>query len=142
MSEATRGGMWPWLGALTQAAGRGEAAEADTPEGLAAALEALFAEEAQALRSAAFDRLEGLAAEKTRLAEGLAAAVPALPAAQARHLQGLAQRNAALLEAAGLGLKAAAERIGRITAPPPPLQTYDDAGRRMTMTAPGSGHRV
>lgn len=139
MAEGTqRGGLWPWLGGLGGLAGAAEAPE--LPD-LAEALEALFAEEAQALRSAAFDRLEGLAAEKTRLAEGLAAGPP-LPPAQARHLQGLAQRNAALLEAAGLGLKAAAERIGRITAPPPPLQTYDDAGRRMTMTAPGSGHRV
>lgn len=105
-------------------------------EDLAVALADLLAEEAEALRSAAFDRLEPLAAAKLQLSQALAAASP-LPAETVRGLQARAMRNAALLEGTRAGLRAAGDRLAALTAPPPALQTYDGSGRRAVLSAPG-----
>jgi hypothetical protein len=100
---------------------------------LAAALHSVFDREAEALRAADFERLSDILSEKEALSEALAAAPP--PVDVARQLQARAVRNAALLEAARSGLMDGAARIDALRRPVPPLQTYDDRGRREVMPA-------
>ncbi|MGY6634047.1 MAG: hypothetical protein ACXIU8_09905 [Alkalilacustris sp.] len=109
-------------------------AEADPEEDLVTTLSALLAREAEILRTAEFDALPELLAEKEalagRLAERLGQAPTLGDAETLRHLQAAAQRNAVLLEAARAGLKSAGDQVRSLMTPPQPLQTYDGTGRR------------
>lgn len=114
---------------------------------LADTLDALLEREARILRSADFDALPPLAAEKEDLAARLAGHTADAPLADAdtlRRLQARAQRNAVLLEAARAGLRAAGDEVRALMTPPPPLQTYDGAGRRARIAPapPGTERRA
>ena len=108
----------------------------DEGEALVEALEILLEREARVLRAADFAALPELLVEKERLAAALGEAPSPADAGTIRRLQASAQRNAMLLAAAGEGLRSAAEGIRALTAPTPPLHTYDGAGRRAPI-APG-----
>lgn len=103
---------------------------------VAAALHAVFEREAAALRNGDFDGLVPILADKERLAEALAAA--SVAPETARRLQAQAVRNGTLLEAARAGLQDGARRLGMLTAPAMPLQTYDDRGRRASLDGAGA----
>lgn len=106
-------------------------------------LSELLEREATALKTADFAALAPLADEKERLAKRLSDIDVDCPPDLARALQARAQRNAMLLEAAQSGLKQAHDRLRELTAPPPPLQTYDGTGRRCTLPPPpGTARRA
>lgn len=115
------------------------AREAPQATEIATALEEVFAREATALRSADFQTLQRILAEKERLSEALAAVSPPLPPERARRLQAQAVRNAGLLDAARAGLQAGADRIAALNAPAAPLQTYDVRGRRAELATRPDG---
>lgn len=115
----------------------------------AEALEALLEREAEALRNAAFAALEGIAAEKTRLAQALQVALPVQGgderlAEALQRLRFAATRNAALLSAMREGLRAATDRLAALSTPAATLQTYDGAGqrRRIAVDPPTAEHRA
>ncbi len=95
---------------------------------LAGELETLLEGEADALRAARFAELDAIAQRKESLvARG---AIDALGPQAVERLRVLSQRNAALLDGARGGLKAAMARIEAGRAPVPDLNTYDLNGRR------------
>jgi hypothetical protein len=98
------------------------------PDALSQAMVLLLQDEAEALRGADFARLEALADSKEHLIRRAAAALPDAQAAEG--IRRLAQRNAALMEGAMDGLRAAMAGLAAARAPAPPLNTYDGSGRR------------
>ena len=92
-------------------------------------LERLLREERDALLMGKLEALSELADRKDRLAEALAHTGARFPPERLRALDGAAEENARLLEAARTGLTAAHERIAAIRAGAP-LETYDAAGIR------------
>ena len=89
------------------------------------ALGDILNEEAEALRSGRISDLAGLAERKSAAALGLEADVP--DAVRARVLA-QAERNMALLTAAGRGLKTALQQLREMRSDPG-LRTYDESGR-------------
>lgn len=77
--------------------------------------------------------MRGDIAEVSALTDAVAAAVPGpgdpLPRAAAERLARLAARNAACLEAAGRGLRAARRRLQEVRTAAQGLRTYDGSGR-------------
>ncbi|NBB84534.1 MAG: hypothetical protein GVY28_14175 [Alphaproteobacteria bacterium] len=102
-------------------------------------LRRLLAEEHDALRAGAVDQLDALLRRKEALAEEAEAAdVRALGCspAEAEALRRLAVRNAALLEAARDGIRAAIDRVGERARLAGRLDTYDASGARRELGAP------
>ena len=98
----------------------------------AEALEELLEKEREAILDGRFDSLERLAAEKERLVTSVAeSGAPGLVGLRVR-----AERNSALLEAMGAGVKAAIRQIEGLRGLGAPLQTYDASGQRTAMAGP------
>ncbi len=108
-------------------------AEAET----AAALMALLADEAAAVRRGTLGDLAALAARKSELV----GALPAAPSPAFRHdlvrLRTMAEANASLLAAALRGIEAAHVRMGAIREAAVRLDSYDSAGRARTVSFAG-----
>lgn len=106
-------------------------------EQTAAALLALLAEEAAALRRGALGDLAALAARKSELVAALpATAGPAFRNDLAR-LRAAAGANAALLAASLRGIEAARARMAAIREAALRLDSYDSAGRARTVSFAG-----
>ena len=94
-----------------------------------AALAALLEQEFTALRQADFADLDEIATDKEALLGALAAA-PAPTAAALDALIVQANRNAACLQAASRGIRAARRRLAELRRAAEGLSTYDRNGRR------------
>ncbi|MBL4917007.1 hypothetical protein [Szabonella alba] len=98
-------------------------------------LETLLQETHTALRRGELSRL----ADLTRRTEQALQDLPAAPSERAvQHLRALAARNAACLEAAGRGIRAARRRLAEIRDAQAGMRIYDDQGRSR-LIAPGEG---
>lgn len=98
---------------------------------LADRFEDLLERERAAILEGNFDFLKRAVAEKERLASALGAAGENV--SRLRRLREKAEGNRLLLEAAGRGIRAAAERLAGLHGPAPSLSTYDSSGRRQTL---------
>jgi hypothetical protein len=96
--------------------------------------EDLLEKERRAILEGNLDFLERAVAEKERLARALGAA--GVDVSRLRRLREKLQRNRLLLEAAGRGIRAAAQRLAGLHGPAPELSTYDSSGRRRAFEAP------
>lgn len=94
-----------------------------------AALRALIAREAEALRRGAFAELPQLAQRKAALTEALAEVADAAGADALAGLRAASEANARLLQAALRGLAAARARLAAIRQAGVQLDTYDCHGR-------------
>lgn len=97
-------------------------------------LEALLADEAEAIRRADFSRLDHLIADKSRLADQMLRARPRPDAGKLDRLHRLAERNAALLLASMQGLRAAQARISALSERSTDLRTYDASGAAQSVS--------
>jgi hypothetical protein len=91
--------------------------------------------ERTALADGAFDSLADLAERKAEALASLADAPPGEPG-RIEALQREAARNARLLEAAGLGLRAAIDRLTAMRRVATHLDTYTAAGARTDLALP------
>jgi hypothetical protein len=108
------------------------------PATLARALTDLLASEARDLRQGDLSRL----AERAEAKSALLAALEAAPAARGPALERLraeAARNAALIEAAAQGVRAARDRLAVLVRAAAGSDTYDGGGRRRHLAGPGAG---
>lgn len=96
------------------------------------ALEDLFESERSGLLSGDLDRVLRLAERKNELIRRLPD--HGADSASLDRLRRAAARNSVLLAAATQGVRAAADRVRGLLEGAAPLTTYDDEGRRMTLT--------
>ena len=99
-------------------------------------LETLLQDLHSALRLGEFGHLGELTRSIEAAVQGLSGA--ALSETAARHLRDLATRNAACLEGAERGIRAARRRLAEIRAVQAGTRTYDDQGRSQ-LIAPAAG---
>jgi flagellar biosynthesis/type III secretory pathway chaperone len=97
-------------------------------------LEDMLAEERRKLVAGEIEALGRLAEAKEALLARLARAEPG-KAALAR-LRRASRRNGELMVAASSGIRAALNRLASLTAGPPPLMSYDHAGRPRAIGEP------
>lgn len=111
-------------------------------DGVIAALTALLAAEAEAIRRGALPELGALAARMAELMAALPAAPGSVPAHELMRIRVAAEANSRLLAAALRGVEAARARMTSIRRAGLRLDTYDSAGRaRAVSFAPGSVER-
>jgi hypothetical protein len=92
------------------------------------AFDDLLEHERRLLAAGDLHGLARLAELKPSLLARVAGAAPDAPALE--RLRGGLERNAALLRAAGQGVRDALDRMRSLLGPAPPLSTYDGQGRR------------
>lgn len=107
------------------------------PDRLAAALGDLLAAEAEALRTGDLPALAAGASAREGLIAALTAAGPPAPAALGR-LRALAERNAALAEAAAAGVRAARDRLEALARAAAGTDTYGGDGQRRRLANPAA----
>lgn len=103
----------------------------------AAQLLALLQEEREAIRTAAFDELEGLATKKEGMLATLLQNRP--PPAEMEKIRTKMAENQTLLVAAIAGVKAARDRIDALHRVRQELSVYDRSGQLAKVTAPRPG---
>jgi hypothetical protein len=103
-----------------------------------AALIALMAAEAEAVRRGALSDLGALAARKAGLLEALPALAGRARAEDLARIRTAAEANGRLLSAALRGVEAARARLAAIRGAAVRLDTYDSAGRGQTVSFVGS----
>ncbi len=104
-------------------------------ERIVADLQALLRREAEVIRTAAFDHLERIEAEKTALTDRLMACDPAPDQSALIALQAQAARNGVLLEAAARGVATARRHLEELHAAARGFSSYDQSGREARIGA-------
>ena len=102
----------------------------NTPAPMEAA-EDLLDREFQAIVGGNLEALTRLLPEKTRLMERLRQVEPERQALE--RLRQKAERNQALLEVVGHGIRSVSQRLQSLQKSKPALQTYDRSGARQTL---------
>jgi hypothetical protein len=106
------------------------------PDSCAERLAILLAEEREALRAGALERLPDLLARKEVLAEEATRDGLGCSQKDATQLAEMARINADLMEAARTGLRAAIDRLSECSAAARSVVTYDPSGARHALPVP------
>ncbi len=108
-------------------------------EKIVADFQALLRREAEVIRTASFDHLERIKAEKTALTDRLMACDPAPDQMALTALQAQAARNGVLLEAAARGVATARRHLEELHAAALGFSSYDQSGREARIGAARAG---
>ncbi|WP_375688093.1 flagellar biosynthesis protein FlgN [Pseudooceanicola sp. LIPI14-2-Ac024] len=104
---------------------------------LFAALDRLLEEERAALLTGRLHALADILVDKAQLIDALQAAGPADAARDMAELRTKAVRNQELMDNAMRGIRAVANRLGTMRRLRRSLDTYDESGRRTTISTQG-----